>query len=130
MSVVYDAGVLIAVDRGVRTVIARHRDFLEQFLQPVITAPVLAQVRRSPQQVPLNRLIQGCEVVGFAPDDAAPVGALLAGAGSSDAVDAHVVVTASRRKCPVLTSDVNDISALVAALDDPSPRVRAEPIEG
>ena len=86
--------------------------------------------RRSPTQVQLNRVLGGCEIVGFEPADAGPVGALLAKAGTSDVVDAHVVVTANRLDRPVVTGDIGDIGQLIEALDDASPRLRAEPLHG
>ena len=48
MSVVYDAGVLVAAERGDRKVWADHRVRLEIGALPVTTAPVIAQVTRSP----------------------------------------------------------------------------------
>ncbi|MEA2501904.1 MAG: hypothetical protein QOD01_2015, partial [Actinomycetota bacterium] len=47
MSVVYDAGVLVAADRNDRTVWADHRARLELGTVPLTTAPVVAQVSRS-----------------------------------------------------------------------------------
>ena len=54
--VVYDAGMLVAADRNVRVVWAEHRVRLEAGIVPVVPAPVVAQVSRSPQQVQLRRL--------------------------------------------------------------------------
>ena len=54
--VVYDAGVLIAADRNDRAVWADHRIRLEAGIIPVVPAPVIAQVSRSPAQVQLRRL--------------------------------------------------------------------------
>ncbi|MST32395.1 PIN domain-containing protein [Acidimicrobiaceae bacterium USS-CC1] len=79
---------------------------------PVVTAPVVARVSRSPRQVQLRRRLRGCEVVGFGPDEAHEVGALLAKPGASDFVDAHVVVTAARYGAIVVTSDVGDLRRL------------------
>lgn len=128
MTVVYDAGALIAIDRGDRAMLASHSERLRRGVRPAVTAPVLARVRRSSKQVQLNRAIAGCELVGFDPDDAAPVGALLAAAGTSDVVDAHVVITAARINRPILTGDVADITALIAAFDRRPPRLRVEPL--
>lgn len=57
MSVVYDAGVLVAADRGDRDVWADHRVRLELGTAPVTTAPVVAQVSRSPRQAQLRRFL-------------------------------------------------------------------------
>jgi PIN domain len=119
MNVVYDAGALIAADNGDRRFWADHRVRLELGVVPMTTAPVVAQVGRSPRQVPLRRLLRGCAVLPFESEQAHEVGELLAHAGRSDVVDAHVVVTAGRTAATVLTSDPADIAALAAELSVP-----------
>lgn len=114
MNVVYDAGVLIAADRNNRDVWADHRARLEMGILPLTTAPVAAQVSRSPSQASLHRLLEGCRMVGFEPDSAAQVGALLKSSGLSDVVDAHVVITAAMTGGIVVTSDVSDLSVLAS----------------
>ncbi len=116
MSVVYDAGVLVAADRNHRQVWADHRARLELGVVPVTTAPVVAQASRSPRQVQLRRLLRGCEVVAFAPQQAHEVGTLLASAEMDDVVDAHVVITAARLDSTVVTSDPGDLRRLAAHL--------------
>ena len=69
----------------------------------------------------LHRLLRACEVVPFAPADSPDVGALLAASGSMDVVDAHVALTAIKRRVAVLTSDPDDIGRLVAGADEPPP---------
>lgn len=119
MSVVYDAGVLVAADRGDREAWADHRARLELGLVPVTTAPVVAQTSRSGRQAQLRRLLKGCEIVAFNGDDAHAVGALLGRAGTADVVDAHVVLVASARGAVVVTTDVDDPSRLSACLSTP-----------
>lgn len=114
MSVVYDAGLLIAAERNDRRVWVDHRARLELGVIPTTTAPVVAQVSRSSRQVQLRRLLRGCEVVAFAPEQAHEVGALLGRAGASDVVDAHVVITAAGTAATVLTSDHEDLQRLAA----------------
>lgn len=58
-------------------------------------------------------------VVGF--DDGPGVGNLLARSGTSDVVDAHLVVVAVRRAEPILTGDVHDLESLTAALPERRP---------
>lgn len=123
MSVVYDAGVLIAAERNDRATWAQHRVRLESGLAPVTTAPVVGQVSRSARQVQLSRFLRGCSVAPFARDDAHTVGGLLAKAGSSDVVDAHVVVVAARTDATVITADTDDLARLSGCLDDPVPVV-------
>lgn len=114
MSVVYDAGVLVAADRGDRATWAEHRVRLEQDLVPTATAPVVAQVSRSGRQAQLRRFLRGCDVVPFASDQAHEVGALLGASATSDVVDAHVAVVAARDASLVLSSDVGDLEHLAA----------------
>lgn len=119
MTVVYDAGLLIAADRGDREVLVRHYAHLDEDILPVTTAPVVAQVSRSPRQVLLRRLLETCEIVDFSHSDAHAVGALLARSGTSDVVDAHLVLTASRRDWPLLTGDEDDLNRLSECLAQP-----------
>ncbi|MEA2535115.1 MAG: hypothetical protein QOJ93_2926 [Actinomycetota bacterium] len=112
MSVVYDAGVLVAADRNDRTVWADHRARLELGTVPLTTAPVVAQVSRSVRQVQLRRFLRGCDVVAFTADQAHDVGALLRATGTADVVDAHLIVVAGPTGATVLTAD--DLSRLAA----------------
>lgn len=114
MTVVYDAGVLVAAERNDRHIWAEHRVRLERGLVPVTSAPVVAQVSRSPRQVQLRRFLRGCVVVPMRAEDAHDVGMLLGRAGTTDVVDAHLVVTAGGMSAPViLTSDPKDLTHLV-----------------
>jgi hypothetical protein len=121
VSVLYDAGVLIAAERNDREVWAEHRARLELDVLPRTTAPVLAQVSRSPRQVQLRRFLRGCEVEGFAPEQAHEVGALLGQARRSDVVDAHLAIVASGSSSTVLTTDPDDLQALSQHLSTPLP---------
>lgn len=112
MSVVYDAGVLVAAERNDRRVWAEHRARLEMSTPPSTTAPVVSQVSRSDRQVQLHRFLRGCQVEDFTAAVARPVGALLAASGTADVVDAHLVLTAARAGAAVVTSDVDDVSRL------------------
>jgi hypothetical protein len=115
MPVVYDAGVLVAADRNVRDVWADHKVRLEAGNVPVVPAPVVAQVSRSPSQVQLRRLLRGCEVVGMTEDMAHAAGQLLGRARSADVVDAVVVQVAARLRADIVTGDRGDITRLVEA---------------
>lgn len=116
MTVAYDAGALVAADRGDRGVWADHRARLELGLVPITTAPVIAQVSRSPRQVQLRRFLRGCVLAPFSVDEAHEVGEVLARAGSADVVDAHLVVVAARSASTVLTSDRAGIERLSSHL--------------
>jgi len=119
VSAVYDAGALIAAERGDRELWADHRARLGQGQIPLTTAPVVAQVSRSGRQVQLRRLLAGCEVVPFSATEAHPTGGLLARAEMSDVVDGHLVLIAGAAGARVLTSDPDDLGRLSSALDRP-----------
>ncbi len=114
-AVVYDAGVLVAADRGERRTWADHKVRLELGIVPLAPAPVVAQVSRSPQQAQLRRFLAGCEVVSFGESDAHAAGRLLGLTKTADVVDAVVVATAVRHRGTILTSDPEDIDRLVRA---------------
>ena len=116
MSVVYDAGALIAAQRSDRAVWADHRARLELGLVPVTTAPVVAQVSRSGRQAQLRRFLRGCDIVSFEASEAHDVGALAGRTGSADVVDVHVVASAHRRRFGVLTSDEDDLEPIAGVL--------------
>jgi predicted nucleic acid-binding protein len=116
VTVVYDAGALIAADRSDREVWADHRARLELGVVPLTTAPVVAQVSRAGRQAQLRRFLQGCEVVGFAEDDAHDVGSIAGRSGVSDVVDVHVVTVAYRRGFGVLTADEDDLRPIADVL--------------
>jgi len=124
MTVVYDAGALVAADRSDRAVWADHRVRLELGVPPLTTAPVVAQVSRSGRQAQLRRFLRGCRIVPFSEGDAHEVGALAGQAGSADVVDVHVVSIAHRNGIGVLTSDVDDLTAIAVSLQPEVPVYR------
>jgi len=117
---VYDAGVLVAADRSVRTAWAEHKVRLEAGVVPVVPAPVVAQVSRSPEQAQLRRLLRGCEVVPLTEQRAHAAGELLGRAGSADVVDAAVAQLAAELRADVVTSDRADIRRLLDMTGSPS----------
>jgi predicted nucleic acid-binding protein len=119
VNVVYDAGMLVAADRNDRRAWADHRARLDLGLTPIVPAPVVAQTSRSGQQAQLRRLLRGCEVVAFAPDEAHRVGSLLGAARATDVIDAHVAILASDHDAIVITSDDADLERLSACLPAP-----------
>lgn len=116
MSVVYDAGALVAADRSERGLWADHRARLELGIVAATTAPVVAQVSRSGRQAQLRRFLRGCDVEPFRPESAHEVGALAGKAPSSDVVDAHLLVVAHRLRFGVVTSDEGDLRPIAEAL--------------
>ena len=114
-AVVYDAAVLVAADRNERRAWAEHKARLEFGIVPLVPAPVVAQVSRSPKQAQLRRFLTGCLVVPLGETEAHEAGRLIGIAKTSDVVDAVVVTTALRQRATILTSDLDDIERLVRA---------------
>jgi len=114
-TVVYDAAVLVAADRNERRAWAEHKVRLELGVVPVVPAPVIVQVSRSPQQAQLRRFLTGCVVTPLGETEAHEAGRLLGLTKTADVVDAVVVTTALRHKAAILTSDPDDIERLVGA---------------
>lgn len=114
-TVVYDAAVLVAADRNERRAWAEHKARLELGVIPLVPAPVVAQVSRSPHQAQLRRFLTGCAVIPLGESEAHEAGRLLGITRTADVVDAVVVTTALREKAIILTSDPDDIGRLVRA---------------
>ena len=112
-----DAGALIAIERGDREVRELLRGALARGITVDIPCTVVAQVWRGsgPRQARLAALL-GADGVGqpaLDADTAKAVGVLCGRADASDVVDAHVAVHAMARRLAVVTSDPDDIAALV-----------------
>lgn len=108
-----DAGALIALDRGDRTLLALLARARENGDRITVPATVLAQALRSPaRQVRIVRLCRqpATDLVALDGPDASAVGLLLAHSHTADIVDAHVIVCARRAHQAVLTSDPDDMT--------------------
>jgi predicted nucleic acid-binding protein len=112
---VYDSAVLVAADHNERRTWAEHKARLEFGAIPVVPAPVVAQVSRSPQQAQLRRFLAGCRVVALDERDAHTAGRLLGKTSTTDVVDAVVVTVALAEKAIIVTGDPADIERLVSA---------------
>ncbi|ODS59404.1 MAG: hypothetical protein ABS36_00245 [Acidobacteria bacterium SCN 69-37] len=111
----FDAGGLIALDRGDRRVLALVARAAQRGARLTVPATALAQVVRQPaRQARVARLIRqaGTDLVALDGPDATATGLLLAARDTSDIVDAHVVVCAQRAGQAVLTSDPDDLRRL------------------
>lgn len=117
-AVVLDAGAFVAADRGDRATMARLRVAQREGLELRSTGAVVGQVWRDPagRQANLARLLKSVDVRALDERMGCEAGALLERAGTSDVVDASVVIvsTAGDR---ILTSDAGDITPLVAAAE-------------
>jgi hypothetical protein len=111
----FDTGGLIALDRNDRRVIVLLARAADTSLPITVPATALAQaIRRPERQVRLARLVRQATTAVVALDrvDATNVGRLLAASGTSDVVDAHVVICTHRSGHRVVTSDADDLRRL------------------
>ena len=112
----YDTGALIAAECGSRQLWVLHRRALQRGILPTVPSVVLAQAWRGGRQAHLGRLLRGCRVASFGERDARATGAALAASGTSDVVDAGVVVGAGVRGDTIVTSDPRDLEVVATAL--------------
>ncbi len=112
---VYDAGVLVAADRGDRGVWLAHKARLMERNVPVVPATVVAQVSRSPRQAQLRQFLAGCHIAPLDEGDAHEAGRLLGRSGTKGVVDASVMAIATRYHAVIVTGDVEDMDRLAAA---------------
>jgi len=124
--VILDAGFLISIDRSERTA----RTFLTAAARSEATLhtthPVVAQAwRNGARQVRLSGFLKTITIHPL--DDGRAIGQLLAQSGTSDVVDAHLVITAVRLGRDILTGDPDDLTALASPLGPASPTVHAWP---
>lgn len=114
-----DTGGLIALDRNDRRVVVLLARAMERRLRITVPATALAQAIRNPaRQARLARMIRqaGTDLIALNAADATAVGLLLASSGTSDIVDAHVVVCARRARQTVVTSDPDDLRRIAPEL--------------
>ncbi len=123
---ILDAGFLIAIDRSEPSAHAFVTAAARSEAALHTTQPVVAQVwRNGSRQARLSAFLKTITIHPL--DDGRPVGQLLAQAGKSDVVDAHVVITAVRMGSDILTSDPGDLVSLASLLGPASPTVHAWP---
>lgn len=112
MTVVLDAGALIAIDKRDRAVGAMLRVLQREGVPVVTSAAVVAETWRDPRrQVNLARVLTGVDIAALDDIAAKKVGELLR-AGTSDLTDAHVALLVQPQE-RVLTSDEAAIRALL-----------------
>jgi hypothetical protein len=115
--VVYDSGALIAAERSSFLFRQRHRLILDRRHEVLVPVPVFTQVfRDDPRQHGLHVLMSTCTMHRAGEEIAKAAGRALRLTETSDAVDALVAATAASLRAPVVTSDPDDISALLCAL--------------
>ena len=115
MSLVLDAGALIAVERGDRDTAAVIEVARQDHRTVVVPAGVVGQVwRGGGRQVRLARLLNARDVLVEPLSDAGAraAGVLCGTAGTTDVIDASVVLTARRHEATVVSSDRADLEVL------------------
>lgn len=113
---VYDTGALLAAERRDRFMWSLHDEALGRDVVPVVPVVVLAQAWRGGSQAELSLLLRGCQIQ---PDDE-PMGRSAGRAcglsGTTDVVDAIVVVIATQRTAGVVSSDPDDLRRIADGL--------------
>ena len=115
-ALVLDAGAFVAVDRGERAMMTRLRVALANQVDLRTSAVVVGQVWRSPdgRQARLARLLQAVDIRPVDEPMGRRAGVPLARAGTTDPLDATVVLVAEPGD-RILTSAPHDIRHLVTA---------------
>ena len=110
-----DTGALIALDRGVGRMIALLDQALTQRLAFRIPAGVVGQAWRDGRtQVTLARFLRAREVEIVPLDEqlSRSCGELCGATGTSDVIDASVVIVAREHNDAIITSDAGDLRRL------------------
>jgi hypothetical protein len=118
-AIVLDAGALIAFECGDARMRALVREALKVGARLVVPAGALGQVwRGAPRQAPLRALVKGPTTFVPPLDQvlAEASGVLCGRAGTSDVIDASVVLVARRERAVVVTSDSGDLRRLDPSL--------------
>lgn len=116
MSIVLDAGALVAVERGDRTMIALIKGERDEARAPVTHGGVIGQAWRGGRgrQAELARALRGVDVRALDDDLGRRAGVLLGAAGLSDVIDAALVLIADDGD-EIFTADPADLGDLARA---------------
>lgn len=117
MTLVLDAGALIALEKNDRVMWRRLKGALLSASVPVSHGGVVGEVWRGagPRQALLAKALDGIDVRPLDLDLGRAAGELLRRAGTSDVVDAAVVMLADDGD-DIVTSDAEDLGTLAAHL--------------
>jgi hypothetical protein len=119
----FDAGLLIAADKGSRTFDAIWQESVVRHARRTVPITVLAQVWRN-DAVMIARVLKACTIEALSEQRAKAIGVLLGKSRTSDVVDASVVLGALDRRDAIVTSDVEDIERLLQVLGADLPVIR------
>jgi len=115
LSLVLDAGALIAIERGERATAAVIEVARQAERGVFVPAGVVGQVwRGGGRQVRLARLLNARDVLVEPLTDAGAraAGVICGAAGTADVIDASVVLAARRHGATVISSDRDDLEVL------------------
>lgn len=116
MTLVLDSGALVALERNERSMWVRLKAAHIAGELPLTHAGVLGQVwRGGPRQARLSQALAGIDVRSLDEPLGRAVGQLMATSGSSDVIDAAVVLLAHDGD-EIVTSDRDDLEQLASAL--------------
>ena len=114
-ALVLDAGALVAIDRGDRSMIARLAAAQQNGIELRSNAMVVAQVWRDRQgRQAAGATGRAVDVRAISHENGRQAGVLLGSTGTTDPVDATVVLLA-RPGDRILTSDPDDLTMLASA---------------
>lgn len=115
-SYVYDAGALIAIDSEDRQMWLVHKTALAEGRNVFVPGIVVGQAwRDGRRQAQLARFLRTCQVEPTDLETAKAAGVLCGQAGTSDVVDATVMVTALAHHANIVTSDHKGMIKLAEA---------------
>jgi hypothetical protein len=106
----------LAGERRHRGLWALHEQSLAGEVRPIVPVVVLAQAWRGTPHANLSRLLRGCRVTPDTEDLGKAAGAICGRTGTSDVINALVVVTALRQHALVVTSNPDDLQHLASSL--------------
>jgi hypothetical protein len=117
-ALILDAGALVGVDRNDPDVVHLLRRAQQEGLELRTNPMVVAQAWRDSRghQASLTRLLQAVKVLPVQDQDGREAGVLLGQAGTSDPIDATVVLLADPGD-RILTSDPGDLTKLAKAAE-------------
>ena len=125
MTLIFDSGALIGLDRGDRAMWTRLKAAQLSGQVPITHAGVVGQVWRSgPRQARLSQALVGVDVRPLDEPLARKSGELLAATRHSDVIDAAVALLATDGD-DIVTSDLDDLRPLVAATERHVELIRA-----
>ncbi|WP_407838634.1 hypothetical protein ACE1OC_23335 [Streptomyces sp. DSM 116496] len=115
-TIVYDTGALLAAERRNPDFLALHDELTSAHIRPLVPVVVLAQAWRGGPQHQISRVLKGCDVLADDQRTGRAAGIACGASGTSDVVDAIVVVTAVQHQAAVVTSDPDDLTHLADSL--------------